>query len=324
MKNFIERWKNKGDEKSDTQTFWLEFLHDVLGVENPGPVIEFEKRVKIEQKNFIDVYIPSTRVLIEQKSFDVDLDKPAKQSDDEILTPFEQAKRYSDWLPDSQHARWIITCNFQEFHVHDMDSFDLNAPPEIIKLENLEEEARKFQILIDPKAISPKEIREEKISIEGGKLVKKLKESLKPRYRHCDDEEILKRQHRDLTIFCVRIVFLLYAEDSGLLKKNQFYDYLKLREITARDALIELFDVLSTKEEERDFYLEEVNDFAVAVARTALWIVDNQMWKETQEITKEDPLPLKEYDNIKEGSAMDTLDTLEGFAWGLPGWKIYH
>ncbi|MBQ7560081.1 MAG: N-6 DNA methylase [Synergistaceae bacterium] len=492
MKNFIERWKNKGDEKSDTQKFWLEFLHDVLGVENPSPVIEFEKRVKIEHKNFIDAYLPSTRVLIEQKSFDVDLDKPAKQSDDEILTPFEQAKRYSDWLPDSEHARWIITCNFQEFHVHDMDSFDLNAPPEIIRLENLEEEARKFQILIEPKAINPKEIREEKISIEGGKLVKKLKESLKPRYRHFDDEEILKRQHRDLTIFCVRIVFLLYAEDSGLLKKNQFYDYLKPREIWARCALIKLFDVLRTKEEERDFYLEndlrkfpyvdgglfadknveiplldgepikiilddmsqgfdwsginppifgaifervlddseretggmhyttvenihkvidplfldelnaelenifaipnnrtrtqslikfqnklgslkfldpacgsgnfltesfkslrklenrilselskqkdlkekleikvsisqfygiEVNDFAVAIARTALWIVDNQMWKETQEIRKEDPLPLKEYDNIKEGSAMDNL---EGLAWGLPGWKINH
>ena len=69
------------------------------------------------------------------------------------------------------------------------------------------------------------------------------------------------------------------------------------------------------------FYGIEVNDFAAAIARTALWIVDNQMWKETQEIRKEDPLPLKEYYNIKEGSAMDNL---EGLAWGLPGWKINH
>ena len=177
IKNFIERWLNRGDEKSDTQEFWLEFLRDVLNAENPTELIDFEKRVELAHKSFIDGYIKSTRVLIEQKSFDVNLDKAAKQSDGTFMTPFEQAKRYSDWLPDSEHARWIITCNFQEFHVHDMER--PKAKPEIIKLENLE--ARKFLFMIDANASSPKDIHEEEISIKAGELVRKLKKSLEAR-----------------------------------------------------------------------------------------------------------------------------------------------
>ncbi|MBR2207553.1 MAG: hypothetical protein IJ859_01960 [Synergistaceae bacterium] len=108
MKSFIERWKNRGDEKSDTQKFWIEFLREICGVDNPTELIEFEKRVELVHKSFIDGYIPSTRTVIEQKSLDVKLDNSAKQSDGSLMTPFEQAKRYSDWLPDSERARWII------------------------------------------------------------------------------------------------------------------------------------------------------------------------------------------------------------------------
>ena len=132
VKNFIERWKNRGNENSDAQIFWLEFFQKVFEIDEPAKLIKFQKPVKISHVGFIDVYVPSTRTLIEQKSFDVNLDSSAKQSDGNFLTPFEQAKRYSDWLPDSERARWIITCNFQEFHIHDMDH--PKAAPEIIKL----------------------------------------------------------------------------------------------------------------------------------------------------------------------------------------------
>ncbi|MBQ7196681.1 MAG: class I SAM-dependent DNA methyltransferase, partial [Synergistaceae bacterium] len=248
MKNFIERWKNTGDEKSDTQKFWLEFLRDVLNVERPEEIIEFEKRVELAHKSFIDAYIPKTRVIIEQKSFDINLDKAAKQSDGTFKTPFEQAKRYSDWLPDSERARWIITCNFQEFHVHDMER--PKAPPEVIKLENLD--PRKFKFLVDIKGTTPKDIREEEISIKAGGLVKKLKESLKSRYQNPTSKSALK----SLTVLCVRIVFLLYAEDSNLLSKSQFHDFLK-KQSNPRRALIDLFTVLSQKIPERDFYLDD-------------------------------------------------------------------
>ncbi|MBR1487209.1 MAG: class I SAM-dependent DNA methyltransferase [Synergistaceae bacterium] len=256
MKNFIERWKNIGDEKSDTQKFWLEFLRDVLNVEKPEEIIEFEKRVELAHKSFIDGYITSTRTIIEQKSWDVKLDNATKQSDGSTLTPFEQAKRYSDWLPDSEHARWIVTCNFQEFHIHDMER--PKAEPEIIRLENLEDEAEKFAFLIDLKAKPPREIREEKISIEAGKLVEKLKSCLETCYQNPNnDEDLQKENERSLTILCVRIVFLLYAEDSGLFEKSQFHNYLEPRKIMARDALIKLFNVLDTKIEERDLYIDE-------------------------------------------------------------------
>ena len=75
MKNFIECWRDKGDEKSDTQKFWLSLLRDVLEIEYPEQFIEFEKQVTLEHKSFIDAYIAGTRVLIEQKSYGIDLAK---------------------------------------------------------------------------------------------------------------------------------------------------------------------------------------------------------------------------------------------------------
>ena len=144
MKNFINRWKGKGDEKSDTHTFWLDLLHTVFGLENPGELIEFEKRVGLKHVSYIDAYIPSTKVLIEQKSQDVPLAQAAAQSDGKSLTPFEQAKRYSDWLPVSQHARWIILCNFKELWIYDMEK--PKADPEVMALQDLTREKLKFLI----------------------------------------------------------------------------------------------------------------------------------------------------------------------------------
>ena len=71
INNFISRWRGKGDEKSDTQKFWLEVLRYICVAENPESLIDFEKRVTLEHKSFIDAYIPSTRVLIEKKGADM-------------------------------------------------------------------------------------------------------------------------------------------------------------------------------------------------------------------------------------------------------------
>ena len=87
---FSLRWEGKGDEIGDTSTFWLELLHDVLGVENPGEFVQFQKRVSLDHTSFIDVYIPSTKTIIEQKSYGVNLNKEYQQSDGELLTPYQQ------------------------------------------------------------------------------------------------------------------------------------------------------------------------------------------------------------------------------------------
>jgi len=107
-KNFSEFWLGKGDEKQETSRFWIQLLGEVLGMQDPTSYIEFEKRVKLAHTSFIDAYIPKTKVLIEQKSSDIDLHKGYQQSDGKLLTPFQQAKRYADEMPNSLRPRWIV------------------------------------------------------------------------------------------------------------------------------------------------------------------------------------------------------------------------
>ena len=241
--NFVDRWHGKGAEKGET--------HYVCGDDEPESLIESEKPVELEHKSYIDIYLPSTKIIIEQKSIDIDLGKAAKQSDGSLLTPFDQAKRYYDWLPASEKGRWIITCNFKEFWIYDMER--PRAKPEVIELENLEREWPKLQILVDSKAATPAEIKELEISVRAGELVHKLYAALQTKYINPNSPDAL----RSLNIFCVRIVFLLYAEDAGLFNKNAVHDYISSRSNTARTAIIELFKILAQKPEDRDPYIDD-------------------------------------------------------------------
>lgn len=173
-KDFFEYWQDKGDEKQETQRYWIELLQNVLGIENPSRYIEFEKTVKIKHTNFIDAYISSTKVLIEQKGAKVDLTKPQEQSDGAMLTPYQQAKRYADELSYDLKPRWIVVSNFKEIHIHDMNN--LHTEPEIILLENLEKEYYRLQFLVDTKNENIR--REEEISLQAGILVGKLYDAL--------------------------------------------------------------------------------------------------------------------------------------------------
>ena len=129
-KEFAKRWAGVGYEKGDSARFWLSLLNEVYGVKHPAEFIRFEDQVKLDHTSFIDGYIPSTNVLIEQKSLTKDLRKPIRQSDGTLLSPFQQAKRYSAELPYSERPRWIVTCNFKEFHIYDMEK--PGGEPEIV------------------------------------------------------------------------------------------------------------------------------------------------------------------------------------------------
>ena len=111
-RQFAEEWKNRGYEKGESQTFWYQLLHDVFGIDTPADFILFERPVHLKNIKFIDAYIPSTKVLIEQKSSSEELHKSKKQSDKEELTPYQQALRYSLGLKYSERPRWIIISNF--------------------------------------------------------------------------------------------------------------------------------------------------------------------------------------------------------------------
>ena len=254
-KNFAAYWKGKGYEKGESQPFWLSLLRDVYGVEHPEQFIQFEEQVHLDHTSFIDGTIPATHVLIEQKGLGKDLNKPIKQSDGALLTPFEQAKRYILELPVSQHPRWVVTCNFSTFYVYDMER--PHGEPEIIQLENLEREYYRLQFLVDAGNEHLK--REMEVSIAAGEIVGLLYDAFynqftPPRRNNVDTLKSLNK-------LCVRLVFCLYAEDAGIFgQRGMFHDYLSAFDTRGmRKALVELFKVLDTRPQDRDPYLQDDN-----------------------------------------------------------------
>lgn len=251
-KQFAEYWKGKGYEKGQSQSFWLQLLSQVLGIEKPTEFIEFEDQVHIDKNTgFIDGYIPTTKVLIEQKSIDKDLRKAIRQSDGSLLNPFQQAKKYIAELPLSRHPKYVVTCNFKSFLIYNMEN--PNGEPEEILLENLEKEYYRLEFLVE--AVNEHLKREMEVSIQAGELVGKLYDEVLKLYINPENEESLK----SLNMLCVRLVFCLYAEDAGIFgKRLMFHDYLSRFETRdLRRALIDLFRVLDTRPEDRDPYMTE-------------------------------------------------------------------
>ena len=255
-KKFAEYWKDKGYEKGESQPFWLSLLRDVYGVSEPEKFITFEEQVHLDHTSFIDGYIGATHVLIEQKGLGKDLRKGIKQSDGSVLSPFQQAKRYSVELPYDDRPRWIVTCNFSEFLVYDMNK--PNCEPEQIFLKDLPKEYYRLNFLTETDDENVK--KETEVSLQAGELVGRLYNAILKRYKNPDDPESLK----SLNMLCVRLVFCLYAEDAGIFgRHNMFCDYLKKFDVKdVRKALIELFKILDTKPNERDPYDESpVSEF---------------------------------------------------------------
>lgn len=250
LHRFVENWTGRGYEKGDTQPFWIELL-GALGVEQPTQYIRFEDQVHLDHTSFIDGHIPTTHVLIEQKSIQKDLGTAIVQSDGSKLSPFQQAKRYSSELPYSERPRWIVTCNFREFWIYDMEQ--PNGEPTKLLLENLEKEHYLLAFLTKTRDEALQ--REMEVSMKAGELVGKIYDKLLAQYHEPDNPESL----RSLNQLCVRLVFLLFAEDAQLFgDKNEFHDYMANFPANKwRQALKELFVVLDTKPEDRDPYMDD-------------------------------------------------------------------
>ena len=247
---FAERWKGRGYERGESQPFWIDLLTNVFGIDTPSDgFITFEDHRMVDASNFIDGRIRSTKVLIEQKSFGKDLRAGIRQSDGSLLNPFQQARRYVVSLPVSEHPRWIVTSNFSEFLVYDMEQ--PNGEPEQILLENLGKEYYRLMFLVDAK--NEHLSKEIKVSKEAGEIVGKIYEALLEQYDDNSPEAL-----RWLNILCVRIVFCLYAEDAGIYTHDQFHDFLARYEAEdMRRALRDLFEVLNTPVEKRSRYLKD-------------------------------------------------------------------
>ena len=249
---FIQDWTGRGDEKQETQSFWRALLGKVFGIEEPEKWLSFELPVQLSHTSFIDAYIEQTGVLIEQKGKDIDLKKGYKQSDGSLMTPYQQARRYAGYLPHNKNPRWIVVCNFREFHIYDNNR--PNSDPEIVLLKDLEQEYPRLAFLVDTGDENIK--KEMQLSIQAGELVGRLYDAFLKRYRDPTNPHSLK----SLNALCVRLVFCLYAEDAGIFndRRNLFHDYLQSKGVkNARKGLIELFRVLDQPEDQRDPYLRD-------------------------------------------------------------------
>ena len=263
-RQFANKWKGRGREDEDGRSYWIDFLSNVLGMDNVTDRVEFEKKVVVDgNTKRIDVYIPETHVLIEQKSLGKALDQKIMNSGSIELTPYDQAKRYNDNLPYDEKARWIITSNFSDIWIYDMNT----RVPEAVEI-SLDEIPDKYPLLdILTKKDVHKISHEMEVSIKAGDIVGILYEAFLKQYKipdvnaKEDVEQKEKREHKlkSLNALCVRVVFCLYAEDAGIFgKRNMFHDYMESYEVKdCRRALLELFKILDTPVLERDEYLEE-------------------------------------------------------------------
>ena len=257
IRTFVEDWMNKGDENSDTQRFWIGLLSRVLNVGTPDQFINFEKAVFVDNtRKSIDGYIPSTSVLIEQKSLGIDLDKRERQSDGEWLTPFQQAKRYNDYLPYDERARWIVVSDFNEFRIYDMNQRRISNTYEKVNLSDLPTEAHRLSFMVDTENVHIK--KEMEVSIKAGDIIGVIYDKLLEQYNKAPKLDPIARD-KSLNMLCVRLVFCFYAEDAGIFgNKLIFTNYINRYDSKdIRKAIIELFKVLDQKPEERDPFLEE-------------------------------------------------------------------
>ena len=247
------KWKDRGKEDEDDRSYWIDIMQDLMGVDHVTDKLEFQKKVVGPDGNTkrIDVYIPSTKVLIEQKSLNIALDKP--QSGHNGMTPYEQAKMYDNSLPHSEKARWIILSNFREIWIYDMD--ERVPEPTKIEISNLQTQYTILESVLiakEKKTVT----KEMEISLKAGELVGKIHEKLQEQYMDPSSDDA----QRSLNILCVRLVFCLYAEDAGLFgERDAFSSYIEQYDPKdIRRVLIDLFKVLDTPIDKRaDLYFED-------------------------------------------------------------------
>lgn len=244
IRNFVRDWKKQqGYEKGEAQKFWLAFIRDVFDIYQPEKFVDFETQVKIDgNTKFIDAYLLDSKVIIEQKSSNVKLDAAV----------FQQAKRYNDALNYGRKARWIVTCNFSEFQIYNMET--LEKPTKIL-LDELPQKFHAFDFLIRKNRRNA-EI-EKALNFEVGSAIQKLYDTMRAHYKDKNSPETFN----SLNKLCVRLVFCFYAESADIFPEfKMFSDYLQNynnEKISFRAALIELFNILNTPVEKRSPYIDD-------------------------------------------------------------------
>ena len=231
--NFSKEWADTSNEEADAKPFLVEFFN-VFGISSKR-VSTFEHRVKkLDDKDgYIDLLWKGT-ILIEMKSRGKNLDKA-----------YQQAIDYTDGLKQHELPKYILISDFENFRLYDLDE-DKTIE---FKLNDLVNNVQHFGYILGYQKKVYKE--QDPANIKAAELMGKLHDRL---------EEIGYTGH-PLEVYLVRILFLLFAEDTTIFNKQQFQDYLEQR--TNEDGsdlasrLQELFQVLNTAKENRFKNLDE-------------------------------------------------------------------
>ncbi len=231
---FADKWREAAYEKGETQSFYNDFFQ-IFGVER-RTVARYEAHVaKLDdRRGFIDLFWPGV-LIVEQKSAGRDLARA-----------YEQAGDYVDALPENQRPRYVLVSDFQTFELHDLDERDTAA----FALADLHAHVEKFGFIL---GVQRRTFRDQDpANIKAAELVGLLHDAL----------AASGYQGHDLERFLVRIVFCLFADDTGIFEpRDIFLDFIETR--TSEDGsdtgsrLTELFQVLNTPEAERQTTLDE-------------------------------------------------------------------
>jgi hypothetical protein len=239
--NFSKEWADTSNEEADAKPFLVEFFN-VFGISSKR-VSTFEHRVKkLDDKDgYIDLLWKGT-ILIEMKSRGKNLDKA-----------YQQAKDYTHGLKQHELPKYILVSDFENFRLYDLeDNSDIgieNAKVTDFKLNDLVNNVQHFGYILGYQKKVYKE--QDPANIKAAELMGKLHDRL---------EEIGYTGH-PLEVYLVRILFLLFAEDTTIFEKQQFQEYIEQR--TSEDGsdlasrLQELFQVLNTANENRFKNLDE-------------------------------------------------------------------
>ena len=255
---FARYWAGRGDEKGETQQFWIDLLQNVLGDDDALRHLRFEARVDTEagsSKGFADVTVMradgrGALAMVEQKSANVDLDKP-EQRQGRMVTPVQQCRAYAEALPFNEQPRWVLTCNFKAIRAYDrnMDPLCSKAPAFELALSDLPRNLDALSFLTGGDSAP---VLSHEVSVQAGALMGRVHDMLADSFATVMDPDD-PAVHHALSVICTRLMFLMFCEDAGLIPASAFRDF--LRETKAerlRKALADLFVWLDTPDSKRD------------------------------------------------------------------------
>ncbi|KJS38568.1 MAG: hypothetical protein VR74_05200 [Hyphomonas sp. BRH_c22] len=230
---FAAEWEGAGYEKGETQSFYNDFF-EVFGVKRRS-VARYEEHVKKlnDKTGFIDLFWPGV-LLVEQKSAGRDLTRA-----------YDQAGEYFDGLKETDRPRFILVSDFQTFELVDLDEREHAS----FTLADLHKNVEKLSFILGVQKRSFKD--QDPVNIKAAARVGKLHDAL---------EDSGYTGH-DLEKYLVRLVFCLFADDTGVFEpRGMFLDFLETR--TSEDGadlggwIAKLFEVLDTPHDKRSSNLD--------------------------------------------------------------------